>query len=785
MIQIKSCKLGKVFFVCNKLIGVISGMILFRNMFNKMKESYFGHIMLSFSILIVLTIFILSSVLYINFIEISKRLIYDGTRANLEQTSVSIKFLSEYVEGVASQVTSDKAIMRLVSNSFQDPIQLNDSLNRLNNIRYSSPMVQSIYVYNKELSNFYVTAAEANSLFPSKVFFDQEILDYISRLHEYKRMSPIPRRIQMTSPNGVAQIHDVYTYIYYDSFVTSGNVDNIVIMNISSRWLFNAFQYMEQRGDSDNNTFIIDSKGRVVFSSDAKEITADLSKEPYIENILNRKDPSGYFINDADGSSVLVTFVKSDYYDWYFVSVTPYHLITDRFARMRHVTLLISLLILASGITGSLVLSTQLHKPVKLMFSKLSKLEKEKLAQMADLKNKLLITLLNNNPHENNPEIGDEFYALQNLKINLQAPIVLLLFHIDNFNAFCNSDLYANRKSLKAKVTESAEKIFTPALSYELIDLDNDKLVFIANFHSESNSEFYTKHHLLIKSMRDKLEEQINVSFTICISSLGHTYRDLPFIFAEAIKNSGFRFALGHKSIIFPKDISNAEVNVINYQLQREKALTEAIMLEKEEAACDIYRQYVSAIGIVPKEIYHHILNHIFFIIKSAFQNKLDDNNVLSNRFSDFFKLLQQCETLNEANTLFEFLLHDIFSYLQDSKKTKYDELVNNIITFIDNNYHSNTLSINCIADEVDMSAAYLGKLFKQITSKSITDYICDVRLSKAKELIVNSELSVNEISELCGFTNSSYFYMVFKKNCGITPNQFRQSFRKGNPVVS
>ena len=757
-------------------------MVSIRRLLTKINSNYLARTMLSFSLLIVITIFILSSVLYINFIDISKKLIYDGTRTNLEQASVSIKFLSEYVEGVASQVISDKAIMRLVSNSAQDPIQLNDSLNRLNNIRYSSPMVQSIYVYNKQLSNFYVTAAETNSLFPSSVFFDQEILEYISKLREYKRMSPIPRRIQMSSTNGTAQLHDVYTYIYYDSFATSDNVDNIIIMNISSRWLFNAFEHMEEYTTLTNltkNTLIIEKGGKVVFSTTAREITADLSKEAYIKDILERKQTSGYFLSNIDSSYNLVTFVKSDFYDWYFVSITPYNLITDRLKKISNITLFISLLILISGITGSIVLSTKLHKPIKQIFTKLSKLEKEKVAHMSVLKSKLLISLLNSNVEENNPDNLDDLSTLENLNVNLQGPLVLLLFQIDNYNTLCSNDVCYNRKRLIGKFTDIAGEILAPEFHYEFVDLDNDKLIFVANSYTEDISEFQDKYFSIIKAMRDKVEELTKVSFSIYVSSVGHTYRDLPFIYSEAIKNSGFRFALGHKCIIFPGDICNSEVNVINYQIQKEKALTEAIMLEKRESTIDIYKQYISEIGIAPKEIYHHILNHMFFVIKSAFQNKTDDNTIFSNKFSDFFKALQQCETISQADSHFIELFTDIFSYLQDSKKVKYDDLVNNIIAFIEKNYSSNILSVNCIADEVDMSAAYLGKLFKQITTKSITDYISDVRLTKAKELIKNTELSVNEISELCGFTNSSYFYMVFKKNCGITPNQFRQNFKK------
>ena len=74
------------------------------------------------------------------------------------------------------------------------------------------------------------------------------------------------------------------------------------------------------------------------------------------------------------------------------------------------------------------------------------------------------------------------------------------------------------------------------------------------------------------------------------------------------------------------------------------------------------------------------------------------------------------------------------------------------------------------------MSPAYLGRLFKKLTLKSIPEYINEIRLNKAKLLLQTTDLSINEISERTGFTNSTYVYKGFKKYYGVTPNYFRQS---------
>ena len=84
-------------------------------------------------------------------------------------------------------------------------------------------------------------------------------------------------------------------------------------------------------------------------------------------------------------------------------------------------------------------------------------------------------------------------------------------------------------------------------------------------------------------------------------------------------------------------------------------------------------------------------------------------------------------------------------------------------------------LSVDTIAKMSGISPSYLGRFFKKLTSKSIVDYINEIRINKAKELLISSDWPVTKISEQTGFTNSSYFYTVFRKTT-VTPNEFRRS---------
>ena len=94
----------------------------------------------------------------------------------------------------------------------------------------------------------------------------------------------------------------------------------------------------------------------------------------------------------------------------------------------------------------------------------------------------------------------------------------------------------------------------------------------------------------------------------------------------------------------------------------------------------------------------------------------------------------------------------------------------------IQRNYPS--LRFDAFAAAHGVSPAYLSKLTREATGKSCTELLQARRLKKARELLLQTDLSVLEICAAVGYANSSYFYRLFEKNEGVSPAQFRRKNR-------
>jgi LacI family transcriptional regulator len=83
-------------------------------------------------------------------------------------------------------------------------------------------------------------------------------------------------------------------------------------------------------------------------------------------------------------------------------------------------------------------------------------------------------------------------------------------------------------------------------------------------------------------------------------------------------------------------------------------------------------------------------------------------------------------------------------------------------------------LSVTELERAIGVSRSSLGKQFKQIVGRTIKDEIIRTQIATAKQRLIDSDSSIKEISEQCGFTESKYFIVVFQKHTGMTPRAFR-----------
>ncbi|MBW5447774.1 helix-turn-helix domain-containing protein [Cohnella sp. CFH 77786] len=144
-------------------------------------------------------------------------------------------------------------------------------------------------------------------------------------------------------------------------------------------------------------------------------------------------------------------------------------------------------------------------------------------------------------------------------------------------------------------------------------------------------------------------------------------------------------------------------------------------------------------------------------------------------------RALERAETLEElmpevAGSLKQ--LHQQYASMRDSKNNR--QLVKEIRNYIEDEFGNPDLSLNLISEKFDLSAKYASQLFKEQYGMKFVDFLVHLRMEQAKKLLLETDGSIQDISEQVGYTHPISFGRTFKKEVGVTPGDFRKYMRPG-----
>lgn len=130
----------------------------------------------------------------------------------------------------------------------------------------------------------------------------------------------------------------------------------------------------------------------------------------------------------------------------------------------------------------------------------------------------------------------------------------------------------------------------------------------------------------------------------------------------------------------------------------------------------------------------------------------------------------------------------DIIAWMKDTislaldmcqtEKNHYSETLVSIIRYLRSNY-GKEINLKTVADQFQMNPLYLGRLFKSETGICFTDYINNLRIRKAKQLLLDTNLTTRQIAEAVGYLNTNYFFPIFKRQVGLSPTEFRKQIKE------
>ena len=138
---------------------------------------------------------------------------------------------------------------------------------------------------------------------------------------------------------------------------------------------------------------------------------------------------------------------------------------------------------------------------------------------------------------------------------------------------------------------------------------------------------------------------------------------------------------------------------------------------------------------------------------------------------------IEQALSLEALNNMPLQMISSYCLLTKEHSLSQYSPIIKQALTFIDLNLSSN-LTVKKVALEVNLSPDYLTRLFKKELGVTVITYINQKRIYRSLKLLKTTNLSIEEIGDLIGLSNTSYFYTLFKREIGISPKQYRNGLK-------
>lgn len=281
----------------------------------------------------------------------------------------------------------------------------------------------------------------------------------------------------------------------------------------------------------------------------------------------------------------------------------------------------------------------------------------------------------------------------------------------------------------------------------------------------QTDEKFIQDSITMCRTLAKALEEH----FRVCVHMGIGTVKGINSIyssFIQALNSISYR---SMDNIVHYRDIIRAEGSVHFDYRETLNYLLEAVRLRKVEAY-DYFGLIMDRLRSLPDAEKRNRIIELMVLTIHATQQ--DSNNDLSfdyiSSLAHFMEL--EGEQLIEA-AYQRFIYHT--SFVKQQHSIDYTNHIVQVTKEYLENHYAEDISLEDVAEQVNISPQYFSKLIKKTTGFNFIDWLSMLRVKKAKELLTNSNLTVKEVCFMVGYKDPNYFSRIFKKRIGITPSEY------------
>lgn len=736
-------------------------------------KSFFKKLLISYIAILILPILIMSFLLYSQFDTTLRKEIMANNTNTLNRTAYVLDSNITSLYNIKDQISATPSLIS--SRNLEDPEKVLQMQREFQRYIVSNSFINEICVYFHGEDYIYTSKSSARLSFfinNSYIFSDWDEAGFISDINTLTAPR-IRASEQVNMPAG--RTAELITFLFP---FRASNGSGTLIFFVEQDYIENIIRSSAK--ESSTEIIILDKSNNPIVSTYGNY---DTCRET-LESFLLAGKPSDTISFGKVKFQAVSTASNST--NLRYVMLTPLSHVLEKEHRILLISSVVLLLLLLCGTLAILFSLKFTYNPIKTLnefSSSVANTSPDSNNEIDNIKGVVnhLAAERRNIIERVTPITQD--YLLENLikgrfnsaeMLNEQIKTFNIPFKTTHFYAAVIFHIYEGSTS-KEQIKAIMDNFFWVLIKEE----HNTHGRFIAVIASDSAD--YDALLESISCFRRVLEDELGIQTTIGVSNICDEIQKIPTAYIQACSAIDYRLIKGNGTII-PFSSISAIIDEYNFSYSGNKieSLTYFIRHGDIDSINDILDKTLEFIKTdnVPLFIARALCFDLINIIWKAF-DEIQKSFLLPSDDYPNITVLSKYDTVDDLIQILKNFCANICGIVTSSNEKSDDSLITQMLEFIKDNYRDGNFTTQIMAEHFDMSLSNISQYFKSRTGQTILDYITHLRITEAKQKLLTSDMSVNDVAFHVGYLNTSSFIRRFKQITGLTPKQFTEEQAK------
>lgn len=275
----------------------------------------------------------------------------------------------------------------------------------------------------------------------------------------------------------------------------------------------------------------------------------------------------------------------------------------------------------------------------------------------------------------------------------------------------------------------------------------------------------------LLGEFQDQLESSAGIMSFISIGAAVDAYEQLPESYRMAYHLQRYRILSGYGQCITEEHVRSRRAADIAIDQAR---LRKSILNKDQDDALqyleDLFLGHLQSEVCI--DVPYQIVLKIVMLLQDIKVEYQVDEALETQGLSEMIEKIYQAKDIFALRTMLMLEITAIITQLH-AEKSQYTPVVRQIMHEVQENYKEN-MSLKVLSYKYHMNTSYLGQIFQKEVGCTFNQFLSNTKIEKARELILHTNMKINDIAQEVGYPDASYFYRKFKQYYGVSPASLR-----------